>query len=63
MTIEELTKYISDKIDDINKRYPNLINNVQKSNYINSNINLEMTQEQINNKIIEIDKCILEFWV
>lgn len=61
MTIEELTKYISDKIDDINKRYPNLINNVQKSNYINSNINLEMTQEQINNKIIEIDKCILEF--
>jgi len=55
MSAEELTKYISDKVDSINKRYPNLISNVQKENYISSNINLEMTPEQINEKINKID--------
>ncbi len=55
MSVEELTKYISDKVDSINKQYPNLISNVQKENYISSNINLEMTPEQINEKINKID--------
>ena len=55
MSAEELTKYISDKVDSINKQYPNLISNVQKENYISSNINLEMTPEQINEKINKID--------
>lgn len=39
MTIEELIKYTNDKIDDINKRFPNLISNLQKGNYIKENIN------------------------
>ena len=55
MNIHELKKYILDKIDDINNIYPNFINDIQKDNYINSNINSEMTQEQIDKKFLEID--------
>lgn len=60
MNIHELKKYILDKIDDINKIYPNFINAVQKDNYINSNINSEMTQEQIDKKFLEIDNLYNE---
>lgn len=60
MNIHELKKYILDKIDDINKIYPNFINDVQKDNYINSNINSEMTQEQIDKKFLEIDNLYNE---
>ena len=55
MTMEELAKYINDKIDDINNRFPNLISSKQKDNYIKSNTNLEMSPEEIETKIKEID--------
>ena len=55
MTMEELAKYINDKIDDINNRFPNLISSEQKDNYIKSNTNLEMSPEEIETKIKEID--------
>ena len=55
MSAEELSKYINKKIDDINLKYPNFITNEQRNNYINKNVNIEMTPEQIDKKISEID--------
>ncbi len=55
MNVIELTKYISNKIDELNKRFPNLISNIQKENYIKSNINIEMTENEIRKKVKEVD--------
>ena len=60
MTVEELIKYINDKIDDINKRFPNLISNSQRENYIKENVNLQMTPEEIKKKVKEIDELYEE---
>ena len=60
MTIEGLIKYIGEKIDEINNRFPGLISTEQKENYIRANTNSEMTPEEINAKVREIDNLIEE---
>ena len=61
MAVEEFIKYINDKIDDINKKYPNSISNEQKENYIKSNVNTNMTPEEIEKKKIEVDSIAEEY--
>ena len=55
MNIGELIEYINDKIDNINEKYPNLISDEQRNNYIKSNVNLSMNSNEMNNCIKKID--------
>ena len=58
MTVEGLKNYINAKIDEINKSFPGSISEDQKESYIKS-INPSMTQDEINEKIKEIDQfCV-----
>ena len=55
MTVAELIEHINAKIDEINKSFPGSISEDQKESYIKS-INPSMTQDEINEKIKEIDQ-------
>ena len=61
MTVDELIKYVTNKIDDINEKFPNSISNEEKENYIKDNITIDMTPNEIDKQKVAIDNIVEEF--